>query len=1277
MFFVVTFSNAATITVTANTNWSALAGGSGPGGLPNNTDIIIVRNGAILTVNSTTATCASLQLGSLAGGAGTLTFANSGSPSLNVVGNIQLGDTGNTNRTGTITFLSGATLSAGSITIGTATGGGTGTVTMTAGSILNVGSFLVNPTATAASWVPSTGTVIMTATNTLPSSVITSFSSLTINTGTTTTAGVGFSVGGILSIPSGAILNMATYAMTGGLSTSGSGILQTQNTGTPLPAGRTWVPNVQYNNSGNQTVSGGTYTDLTLSGSGTKTVGSNITVNNNLTVTGSAALAPNANNRISDATKIVLDGGSYSTGGNNEVVGTLSLTDNSTIALGSSSHTISFAASNGISWTSGKTLIITGWTGAFNSTGRIFVGTSATGLTASQLSQIKFQVGAENRDATILDTGELVPAFCPFASNTIFGTTQTICYDSTVRTSSPNTGGVTFSAVPVDRYVAVNVIQGVQYRIATTATNRTFTKRLTLFNGSNTATALATVNASSGTTAATVDWTATFTGVLYVVFNTANCQTSTQTDDITVSYIGGNNTADSQALSGTNSWVGHVYNFSDSAGVSPLSDADAFGNYLGYFNQANTVSGSTISFTQDYSGTATCFPFTAGGTSQTFYTETFAVRYKMQTTSAVYPAGCYFVSIKGDDGVRLYVDGTLVFDAWIQQAETTYDNVLVYLNGSSQLVFDYYEKNSNNTSTFSITPASATITSLNTVTPVGPIARCSSTTTALTGSTVATQGSNSIAPVLYQWQSSTDNITWNDISGATAKDYTVPGTTPTVATRIYYRRNVKGSTASSAACVFSTNAVAIITSPNNSTPVAPTSAVATNVTCSSFTANWSSVSNATSYRIDVSTSSTFASFVVNNLDIGFATSYNVTGLTVGTYYYRVRSYNGCGNNVSTASSSTQTVVVANPTATISGSANVCLNASSPNVVFTNPQTLPITVTYNINGGSNATINVAASSTANVTASTTTSGVFVYNLVSVAFQSAPTCSTTLSGSATVVVNSTPTITLNKTDKACPSPNNGTITPALSGGLTNIRYIRLTQKYVDADAWQQVAEIQAYEIFTGTNVALSANGATATSSSVYTNAPATYGPLRAIDGNLGSFWHSNSTNINEYIMVDLASAKNLDYLRIYNRADCCQTRGQNMLLELLDASNKVVYSKTVDLFENITTPQHYIDVNVLDVSWSDGGTTLNRTGLDAGTYTLNYSDAAGCSSSPQTTINTTNVNAAITSVTGASAICIGGTATAYTANGVVLGGGTGAWSSSNTGVATVDASGNVTG
>ena len=78
--------------------------------------------------------------------------------------------------------------------------------------------------------------------------------------------------------------------------------------------------------------------------------------------------------------------------------------------------------------------------------------------------------------------------------------------------------------------------------------------------------------------------------------------------------------------------------------------------------------------------------------------------------------------------------------------------------------------------------------------------------------------------------------------------------------------------------------------------VAPIATAATNVASTSFTANWTTVPAATSYRLDVSTSSSFSSFVsgYNNLTVS-GTSQSVTGLTVNTtYYYRVRSYSSLG-----------------------------------------------------------------------------------------------------------------------------------------------------------------------------------------------------------------------------------------------------------------------------------------------------------------------------------------------------------------------------------------------
>jgi hypothetical protein len=78
-------------------------------------------------------------------------------------------------------------------------------------------------------------------------------------------------------------------------------------------------------------------------------------------------------------------------------------------------------------------------------------------------------------------------------------------------------------------------------------------------------------------------------------------------------------------------------------------------------------------------------------------------------------------------------------------------------------------------------------------------------------------------------------------------------------------------------------------------PAAPKALNDTNETANSFTANWTSVSGATSYRLDVSTSSTFGTFVsgYHDLNVGNVTSKVVSGLTANTfYYYRVRAFNG-------------------------------------------------------------------------------------------------------------------------------------------------------------------------------------------------------------------------------------------------------------------------------------------------------------------------------------------------------------------------------------------------
>nr|MBA3971960.1 hypothetical protein [Bacteroidota bacterium] len=105
------------------------------------------------------------------------------------------------------------------------------------------------------------------------------FNNLTCSGSADKTATGAVVVNGVLNIATSRILDMSTNALTGTISsTSGTGTLRTQNTGTPIPTGESWSFTVEYNG-GTQSVLAGTYVNLTCSGSGDKTATGAFVVN--------------------------------------------------------------------------------------------------------------------------------------------------------------------------------------------------------------------------------------------------------------------------------------------------------------------------------------------------------------------------------------------------------------------------------------------------------------------------------------------------------------------------------------------------------------------------------------------------------------------------------------------------------------------------------------------------------------------------------------------------------------------------------------------------------------------------------------------------------------------------------------------------------------------------------------------------------------------------------------------------------------------------------------
>ncbi len=209
--------------------WSTSSGGAPGASVPVAGDAVTIERN--FTVNITAdAACASLQLaGTATNNGGLITFA-AGTITLAVSGNIQLGNSGNNQRDGTITFQSGSIVSAGSIGLGgTGGGAGQGIINMTAGGTLSVsGAITVN--AGSGTWTPGTGLVQLSGTTTL-NAPFTSFNNLTINGGTTT-LGAGIALTGDFTNNGGTFTpgaNTVTFNGTGAQAINGTASTQTFN----------------------------------------------------------------------------------------------------------------------------------------------------------------------------------------------------------------------------------------------------------------------------------------------------------------------------------------------------------------------------------------------------------------------------------------------------------------------------------------------------------------------------------------------------------------------------------------------------------------------------------------------------------------------------------------------------------------------------------------------------------------------------------------------------------------------------------------------------------------------------------------------------------------------------------------------------------------------------------------------------------------------------------------------------------------------------------------
>ena len=143
---------------------------------------------------------------------------------------------------------------------------------------------------------------------------------------------------------------------------------------------------------------------ITKTGTGTVILAASNTYTGTTTVA-SGTLRLSATSRIADASPLRLTGGTFAADGFSEAMGSLDVDGSATIDFGSGSSVLTFAASSGQTWDG--TLTILNWSGSVSGGGtdQLFVGTSAGGLTSTQLAKIVTPTGQTARQ---LASGEVV-----------------------------------------------------------------------------------------------------------------------------------------------------------------------------------------------------------------------------------------------------------------------------------------------------------------------------------------------------------------------------------------------------------------------------------------------------------------------------------------------------------------------------------------------------------------------------------------------------------------------------------------------------------------------------------------------------------------------------------------------------------------------------------------------------------------------------------------------------------------------------------------------------
>ena len=149
---------------------------------------------------------------------------------------------------------------------------------------------------------------------------------------------------------------------------------------------------------------------------------------------------------------------------------------------------------------------------------------------------------------------------------------------------------------------------------------------------------------------------------------------------------------------GTPNWGGQYGPYFTAASIAAVATSS---DYLAeYWDTSNATSPSMPGTTADATTTVSAINFDWGTGAPVGAGDGFIARY---TKTEMFDEGIYYFEVTSDDGNRVYLDGNMILDDWVDQSavtDSTTENISV---GSHDIKVEYYENDGNASLVFSYT----------------------------------------------------------------------------------------------------------------------------------------------------------------------------------------------------------------------------------------------------------------------------------------------------------------------------------------------------------------------------------------------------------------------------------------------------------------------------------------------------------------------------------------------------------------------------------------------